>query len=155
MLHHAPDDLRLTLDSLEPMDGDLPTILGTWRQRIAPALAAAGIELGWQVQEVAAVPGLEASGVMHLFRCLQEIIANVLKHARADRVVVRTWQDERGVVLSVADNGMGLGDDRDRSSLVMGRGLCNSRFRAAEIGAEVEFLKGRPGTVVSFRFPPA
>ncbi|HMP11167.1 ATP-binding protein [Hydrogenophaga sp.] len=155
MLHHALDDLRLTLDSLEPMDGDLPTILGTWRQRIAPALAAAGIELEWQVQEVPPVPGLEASGVMHLFRCLQEIIANVLKHARADRVVVRTWQEGRWVVLSVADNGIGLGGGRDRSLPLTGRGLRNIRLRAGEIGAQVEFLDGRPGTVVSFRFPSA
>jgi signal transduction histidine kinase len=152
MLNHALDELRMTLDSLEPMEGDLPTLLGTLRQRIAPALDAAGIELDWQVQEVPAVAGLEARGVMHLFRCLQEVFANVVKHAHASRVVVRTWVECERIVLSVTDNGVGLGGSPDTLSRKGGRGMGNIRLRAAEIGAEVDFSGACPGTCVRFSF---
>lgn len=152
MLNHALDELRMTLDSLEPMEGDLPTILGTLRQRIAPALDAAGIELDWEVQEVPAVAGLEARGVMHLFRCLQEVFANVVKHAHASRVEVRTWVEGERIVLSVTDNGVGLGGSPDTLFRQGGRGMGNIRLRAAEIGAEVEFSDACPGTCVRFGF---
>jgi len=152
MLNHALEELRMTLDSLEPMEGDLPTILGTLRQRIAPALQAARIELDWQVEEVPAVPGLEARGVMHLFRCLQEVIANVVKHAHATRVTVRTWAEGGSVFLSVTDNGVGLGAGPDSAFREGGRGISNIRLRATEIGADVRFFSAQPGTCVRFCF---
>jgi signal transduction histidine kinase len=152
MISHALDELRLTLNSLEPMEGDLPAALGMLRQRIAPALEAAGIELDWQVQPVPPVAGLEAQGVMHLFRCLQEVFANVVKHAYASRVTVRTWVQDGQVGLSVSDNGVGLSQSRGARAVdrAGGRGLGNIRLRAHEMGAEVRFEDARPGTCVSF-----
>lgn len=155
MLNHALEELRMTLDSLEPMDGDLPTILGTLRQRIGPALQAAGIELDWQVEDVPAVSGLEARGVMHLFRCLQEIFANVVKHSHARRVTVRTWVDGGKVCLSVCDDGVGLGHAAGDTWRGGGRGLGNIRLRATEIGAVVSFTDATPGTCVTLRFESA
>jgi signal transduction histidine kinase len=153
MLNHALEDLRMTLDSLEPMEGDLTTILGTLRQRIAPALQAARVELHWQVQEVPPVPGLEARGVLHVFRCLQEVFANVLKHAQAQRVTVSTRDLGGQVELCVRDDGVGLGQlDRMRAP-GGGRGMGNIRLRAAELGVAVSFEDARPGTCVRFLFP--
>lgn len=155
MLNHALEELRMTLDSLEPMEGDLTTILGTLRQRIGPALQAAHIELDWQVEEVPAVPGLEARGVMHLFRCLQEVFANVVKHAHASRVTVRTWAAGGRVHLSVTDNGVGLAGAPDLAFASGGRGISNIRMRASELGAEVVFSGAWPGTCVAFSFAAA
>lgn len=152
MLNHALEDLRMTLDSLEPMDGDLPTILGTLRQRIAPALQAAQVELDWQVQEVPAIPGLEARGVLHVFRCLQEVFANVLKHAQARRVTVSTRDLGDQVELCVRDDGIGL-EAPSRNGPGGGRGIGNIRLRAAELGVAVSFEDARPGTRVRFLFP--
>lgn len=150
MVHHALEELRITLDSLEPMDGDLPTILGTLRHRVQPALEAAGIELRWEVQEVPAVEGLDAQGVMHLFRCVQEVFANVVKHAQAHRVTVRTWHADGVVYLSVEDDGVGMPAPEDRTT---GRGLGNIRVRAEKIGARVRYYGTWPGTGVEFSFP--
>lgn len=150
MIHHALEELRMTLDSLEPMEGDLPTILGTLRQRIAPALDAAGIELDWQVEEVPAVPGLDSRGVMHLFRCVQEAFANVVRHANATQVTVRTWSQDDVAYLSVADNGRGL---PPHEAMRQGaRGLMNIRVRAEKIGATVRFYDAQPGAGIEFAF---
>jgi signal transduction histidine kinase len=153
MLNHALEDLRMTLDSLEPMEGDLTTILGTLRQRIAPALHAAQVELDWQVQEVPTIPGLEARGVLHVFRCLQEVFANVLKHARARRVTVITRDLGDSVELSVRDDGVGLGQLGGPHTSGGGRGIGNIRLRAAELGVSVSFEQVQPGTRVRFLFP--
>ena len=155
MLSHALEELRMTLDSLEPLEGDLPAILGTLRRRIAPALEAAGIELVWEVEEVAAITvsgqPLDSRGVMHLFRCLQEIFANIVKHAGASQVRVRTWMDGDAPVLSVADNGRGLAGPVTGVS-GGGRGLGHIRLRCSELGARVEFLDAAPGTEIRLRF---
>jgi signal transduction histidine kinase len=166
MLSHALEELRITLDSLEPMEGDLPAILGTLRQRLAPTLQAAGIELDWQVQEVPAVAvhgqPMESRSVMQLFRALQEIFANIIKHAQAKAVVVKTWASDDHVFLSVCDDGVGLGEGFREG----GRGMQNLRSRAAALGAVLEItpnahgeqaeagdgLQKSQGTCVSLRF---
>lgn len=171
MLEHALDDLRLTLDSLEPMEGDLPTILGTLRQRMGPALQACGIELDWQVDDVPPVPMLQAQGVMHLFRCLQELLANVVKHAHARRVTVRTGVQDGCVFLQVCDDGVGLKTRSGTGAAFTGsgdlgatatgaeafpsggRGLGHVRLRASAIGAVVQISDADPGTCVTLRFP--
>ena len=151
MIQHALEELRLMLDTLEPMEGDLATILGTFRQRVEPALVAAGIELDWQVQDVPALPGLDAQGVMHLFRCMQEIFANVVKHAQAQRVCVRTRCDAAHVYLTVTDDGLGM--QRPPAKPQAQRGLGNLRARAGKLGALVRFFDAHPGTGIEFAFP--
>lgn len=150
MISHALEELRMTLDSLEPMDGDLPTILGTLRQRVAPALGAAGIELDWQVEEVPPLEGLDSQGVMHLFRCVQEMFANVVKHAQASKVTVRTWMHHGCVHLSVQDDGVGLPPPALRRE--GGRGLDNIRVRAQKIGARLQMYDAQPGTGMELVF---
>ena len=156
MIQQALEELRLMLDSLEPMDGDLPAILGTLRLRVGPSLAAAGIELDWQVEETAPIGDLDARGVMHLFRCVQEILANVVKHSRANRVRVRTWDGKAGAVhLAIEDDGRGAAIVAPGTGLQLpGRGLNNIRNRAAQIGAAVRFYEAAPGLGVEFRFAP-
>ena len=44
------DDLRLVIDSMEPIDEDLLELLGSLRYRIEPRLNAAGLRLVWQIK---------------------------------------------------------------------------------------------------------
>ena len=154
MVRQALEELRLMLDSLEPMDGDLPTILGTLRRRIGPALEGAGIELDWQVDEVEPVSQLDARGVINLFRCLQEIFANVAKHSGATRVTVRTWTDPAGNrLLAIEDNGDGVSPaSAPALASGAGRGLKNIRSRADQIGAGVRFYDVAPGFGIELSF---
>jgi glucose-6-phosphate-specific signal transduction histidine kinase len=62
-----------------------------------------------------------------LLRIVQESLANVLKHARAGRMPVSATVEDGMLVLEVADT---------RESA--GRGLRNTRRRAAEAGATIE-----------------
>jgi signal transduction histidine kinase len=91
---------------------------------------------------------------MHLFRCLQEVIANVVKHAQARRVAVRTWHEAGQVGLSVTDDGVGLGR-LDPELGPPGRGMAHMRLRAREMGAELRLEAAHPGTRVSLLWPVA
>ncbi|NJN46539.1 MAG: hypothetical protein HC808_08730 [Candidatus Competibacteraceae bacterium] len=82
-LQRALDDLRLMIDSLEPVDDDLPTVLGMLRSRLQPQLQCRQLQVNWQVQDVPAIPEFGPQKVLQVMRILQEAITNVIKHARA------------------------------------------------------------------------
>ena len=68
-----------------------------------------------------------------LLRIAQECITNVLKHAHASNVEVRLAFDPAGVVLTVADDGVGFDPDAHHD----GFGLLGMRERAERIGARL------------------
>jgi signal transduction histidine kinase len=77
------------------------------------------------------------------------VFANIIPHAHARHVCVRTWAEGGRAMLSVSDDGRGLGEGfRDG-----GRGVSNIRMRAGAIGASIRFEDCHPGTRVQFRFP--
>jgi signal transduction histidine kinase len=152
----ALDDLRLMIDSLEEVDGDLLTVLGAWRQRVEPYLVSAGLRMDWCVQELPRLADFGPQKALHVMRILQEAVANIIKHAAADAVTVETRLEagpdgaER-VWVAVQDNGRGLCSGG--VSQVPGRGLYNMRRRARAIGAglAVEDIGG--GTRVALWLP--
>ena len=83
----------------------------------------------------------------HLFRIVQEALANVEKHARASRVRISLLARRRGVELEVEDNGCGFDPDEVRiptNESPSGLGLPNMRERATILGGTCE-IKSRRG----------
>ena len=143
------DDLRLTVDSLEPHENYLTTILGTLRYRLAPRLAKAGLTLTWEVEEVNPLSWLDPTRTLHVLRILQETISNVLRHAQATALVVRLTRGAGGVLLEVSDNGRGF----DPSIPGAGHGLRNLRHRALQLGAKLNVTSSATGTAVTLLLP--
>jgi len=143
----ALDEMRMAVDSLQPVHDDLVTVLATLRYRLQPRLEAAGIEVVWDVDELPALRQLLPHAVLQVQRILLEAFTNVLKHARASQVIVRArWHDSDVplVVLQITDNGVGLRADTDaaadadadtRGARQRGHGIGNMKARAASIGA--------------------
>jgi PAS domain S-box-containing protein len=119
----------------------------------------------WQVQDFQARTNIECEvwlcpepkdlpkeKAIALFRILQEILTNIIRHAEATRVVIHLLPAEGALLLSVADNGRGIttGSLRDANSL----GLLGMRERALMVGGEVKF-EGAPdrGTTVTVTVP--
>jgi len=146
------DDLRLVIDSMEPVDDDLLTVLGSLRYRLEPRFNAAGISLSWQVRELPPLHYLTPRNVLHILRVLQEALTNVLKHAGASRITVSTGVDllDGTVWLRVADDGHGFPAQGSPSA---GRGLGNMRRRAEALGGTLEMDTGPGGTNITLRLP--
>jgi signal transduction histidine kinase len=149
VLRECVDDLKLTIDSLEPMGDDLLILLATLRFRLEGRLQAAGLRLVWDVENVPSLGWLNPALSLHILRIVQEILTNVLKHARASTLRIAATHDGDFVTIEVEDDGVGF--DVARPSA--GRGLSHLRQRAAALGARLE-IDSRPGaTRVRLRLP--
>jgi signal transduction histidine kinase len=150
------DDLRLVIDSMEPIDHDVLALLGSLRYRLESRLNAAGIRLAWQVSELPPVPNLTPRNALHILRTLQEALTNVLKHASAGRITVKTAVDTIGrtALISVTDDGSGFAAD-DAQSNGPGRGIANMRRRAEAIGGSLAIRSNGDGTTVTLALPLA
>ncbi|MDB5964093.1 MAG: sensor histidine kinase, partial [Polaromonas sp.] len=146
------DDLKLAIDSMEPVEADLLLLLATLRFRLGPRLASAGITLNWDITDVPALPWLDPRNALHILRILQESFSNILKHTGATVIRVATSADNSHVSVSIADNGPGF--DMAAALRGGGKGLSNQRRRAQAIGAEV-LIASVPGagTVMTLRLP--
>ena len=152
------DDLRLVIDSMEPVDDDLIALLGSLRYRLEPRLKAAGIRLSWQVRDLPSLPYLTPRNVLHILRTLQEALTNVLKHARASTIIVSSGTDQvRGMAwIKVCDDGPGFASTEKpnvEAAVPVGRGLGNMRRRAEAIGGSLLVESSAAGTTVTLLLP--
>ncbi len=78
-----------------------------------------------------------------IFRILQEILNNIIKHAIATEIVINLEYLSNQVKLEVGDNGIGFNTD-ELPAGQSGMGLHNIRKRAGIIGGEVA-IRSNPG----------
>lgn len=159
----ALKDLRLVIDAMEEIDGDLMLVLGSWRERIAAQLRAHGIHLTWQVltpQGLPVFPDLRPWHVLQVMRLLDEAVTNAVKHSGATtlRIVVETVDDGTGAPggrIVVEDDGKGfdLAAFPSASGPQAGRGLLNMTRRAELCGARLALSSGPAGTRVGLSLP--
>ncbi|MBB6562174.1 signal transduction histidine kinase [Acidovorax soli] len=144
VLAECMDDLKLAIDSMEPVDADLLLLLATLRFRLAPRLEGLGMALRWEVQDVPPLPWLDAGSALNLLRILQECFANVVKHAQASCIRVECEACAGGIEVRVLDDGRGF--DVDAGLQARGRGLKNQLRRADAIGARLVWASTAAGT---------
>jgi two-component system, NarL family, sensor kinase len=77
--------------------------------------------------------GLSAFRSLHLFRMLQEIMHNAIRHSKAERLIVAGEVQDNKLVIQTSDNGIGF--EHSPHSDHPGLGLENLRLRAKMIGA--------------------
>lgn len=112
-----------------------------------------------------AVPGVEKHFEHHgmeqrlpsevetgIYRIAQELLNNIIKHAKASRVDVQLLRTSTSVVLIVEDDGIGM----DATRSYAGLGLRNLHDRARILQGALEFSVGAGrGTVATLRVPLA
>lgn len=123
-------ELRLLVDSAEPVGGDLNLILGNVRHRMAAAIELAGIEFLWRVQELPPITALSSRDALSLKLILMEALSNVLHHSGARSVTLSAIFDEAAsaVIITVADDGHGF--DVNAKT---GRGISNMNMRMRKL----------------------
>jgi signal transduction histidine kinase len=157
-LRRALQDMRLIVYSLEQETGDLGTLLGLLRDQLEPALEAAGVRLRWDVRDTPMPAGYGPESALNVARIVQEGVSNVIEHAGAQTVTVRTnvetGADGRPcVVVTVEDDGQGIPTEPGDGKRERGRGVPNMHRRAERIGAELRVVDARPGTRMQLVLP--
>ncbi|GAB5488345.1 MAG: sensor histidine kinase [Parasphingorhabdus sp.] len=129
-LQRAISDLKITVDSLAPIEGDVVTLLANLRHRMENELAQAGITSIWKVDDCEPLAWMDAGHSLHLLRLLQEALSNVLQHASARSIALSCkpslFEFEPGILISIIDDGVGFDPDQNRDS----KGLAFMRQRS-------------------------
>jgi signal transduction histidine kinase len=74
-----------------------------------------------------------------IFRCAQELLNNVARHAKAHRVTVVLIRDPASVTLMVGDDGIGMPTVDSSGSYGMGHGIRNLRERTQMTGGKLSW----------------
>ena len=155
LTHHAQAaeshlfQLTSGVSPLEELQGDLLEALRRLPGTL-PATERARLEV---IIEDEAPVTLSLERREHLYRVVQESLANALKHARAQRIVIRAAIDADRIRVAVEDDGIGL---QEETRSAAGLGLQSMRLRASAVGADLALLKLRGGgTAVTCSCPQA
>lgn len=136
-LKNALSDLRIAVDSLEPVEGDVATLLAGLRYRLEPEVRKAGITFDWKVEDVPELKWLDAPNALHVLRVFQEALGNILGHAEASVISVSCTTQLQfgrpGILIELADNGKGF----DTSVPAQGHGRKNMKDRAEALGGNL------------------
>ncbi len=86
----------------------------------------------------------------HLYRIVQEALNNAIKHGKADTVTIMLRQDGTTCILTVQDNGIGIGNITNQGK---GLGLNIMQYRASMIGATLDIKNAEfGGTILTCSF---
>jgi signal transduction histidine kinase len=155
LLQECIDELKLSIDSLEPLDCDLLALLAGLRYRLGPRLEGAGLRLHWEVSDLPVLPWLDAQAALHVLRILQEVLTNIIKHSGAREITVRTAQaphgNRAGVQVMVVDDGRPF--DRSQAPTEGRKGLANMRTRALALQAWLDWAPRAGGNRFTLWMP--
>ena len=160
----ALKDLRLVIDAMDDIDGDLMLALGGWRERTAAQLRSHGLPLEWHVKTPDGMPvhpELRPWHVIQILRLLDEAVTNAVKHAGAKAVSVSIETDRRHRRDPARPHHRrrrrarlcGVRTEPSPARRKPARGLANMRRRAERCGAALEVTSGPGGTSVRLDLP--
>jgi signal transduction histidine kinase len=147
------DELRGIITDVRPATLDeigMEAALRTLIERLASKgvlEVSLEVRLAWELGEVdeRLAPEVEST----VYRCVQEALTNVTRHARAEHAAVRVVEESGEILLEVRDDGMGF----DPSARVDGVGIIGMRERVALVGGRLELESGASGTFVRVHLP--
>jgi two-component system sensor histidine kinase UhpB len=136
-----PRLMPLSLDTLGLAD-TLENLVRDWQRR-NPAIALS-------LEHDLSAP-LGPSVTLAIYRVVQEGLINALRHAQASRVAIRVQSDGQRIVVSVADDGVGMSSEGSQPGHFGLRGLSE---RVAHLGGSFTVEQCEPhGVRLSARIP--
>ena len=143
ILSDIASEVRKTAHNLMPdvlIRHSLEDALGIFCDNIA-----AGGQLEIDLQFQGNISGLDKSVELILYRITQELLQNVVKHAKASYAAVLIRQDGDKLSITVEDNGIGV----DPEHVHEGIGLQNLKYRIQALQGEISIMSapGRNTTV--------
>ncbi len=84
-----------------------------------------------------------------LFRIIQELFSNTIKHSKATKLDVKIDYLTDNVIIDLIDNGVGF----DIENAQLGSGIINMKSRAKLINAQLEINSNNNGTSVKIIYP--
>ena len=147
ILETAQRDLRILLLHLRPIELEQKSLVEGIQLLLKELEEKSELKVSFKYQ----VDELPKKIEEHVFRIVQELISNTLRHAQASCLDVHLYQTETELQLKVVDNGRGFQlDDVDELSY----GLRNIKERVEDMAGTVQLLTApKQGLAVDIRIP--
>ncbi len=146
-LEEASVELRKTAHNLMPetlLQGGLNAAVHHFCDNIGKS---SGIEVDFQV--FGAVPPLVHEFELFLYRTIQELVQNVIKHAKATKLIVQIASHPGLLNITVEDNGIGMTEQVNGNS----HGLKNIKAMLATMDGRIDIITpSKGGTAVNLEF---
>lgn len=152
VLDEGVDVKRRIVESLRPTLLDNMGLLPAVRWITEETCKRAGLRCTESYPE--SEPQLADDAAIMVFRLVQEALTNIVKHAQATEVSVLIGLTDSELSVVVADNGIGIADDR--RDAVGSHGLATMRHRVRSFAGHLDIEPMSPsGTRVRARLPLA
>jgi signal transduction histidine kinase len=145
-------DLRAFLHSMRPVDVDGGNLVSTARRAAESFQKETGIPVTFM--GTSAPVGLPQEMTLEVLQMIREALHNVQKHANATRVAVTMEKTDRGLEISVDDNGHGFnfaGTYSLEELELLRLGPASLKRRARSLNADLQ-LESRPGRGAGLKF---
>jgi len=152
LLDHTIGDLRRLISRLSPRALEELGLLAAIRKEGRELSRNTGMKAHLDLPQ--RMEGLDQETQLTVYRCLQEALHNITKHAQAKNFSVRLEAEGSRLSLQIEDDGVGLSK---KTNVREGRyGLIGMKERVAALGGTV-FLRSRKakGTVLNVKVPLA
>ena len=147
IINESQSEMRALLLHLRPISLEGKTLRKGIEQLLIELKSKVQILLKWEVDDIYLPNGVED----HLFRIVQELLSNTLRHSKAKELEVYLKQIDQSVLLKVIDDGVGF----DTSETKAGNyGLQNIKERVSGMGGTCKFISfpGK-GTSIEIKIP--
>jgi signal transduction histidine kinase len=145
-------DLRTFLHSMRPVDVDGANFVATARRMAESFQKESGIPVTFSGANSSL--GLPQDTTLEVLQMMRESLHNVQKHAGATRVAVSLEKSEKGLEISIDDNGHGFpfaGNYTLEELELLRLGPASLKRRARSLNAEL-MLESRPGRGAGLKF---
>lgn len=154
LLKKVSDDLRTISHSLNENRFHQIGLNESLKQLIFSIEKTGKYKIDWVIEDEIDLDTLSLQSDLILFRIIQEIIHNILKHAKASSINLRMYAMNKTIVLEISDDGIGF-DFSLTQAANKGIGINNilSRSKLINATANIYSSKGN-GTVVTLFINP-
>ncbi|MCQ6282793.1 sensor histidine kinase [Bacillus sp. EB600] len=147
-LQHAHDDTRQAITNLKHS----PNIDSfSWTETIHQYLTELknnhlmNVDFQWEIEE----NKLSMKEKVEMFACIKEVVMNVIKHAKTNKIWILAKEIENGWVCQIKDNGVGFTNEVIQSS--KGYGLQIIKDRARDMDWVFSMIRNDTETVIEFK----
>jgi two-component system sensor kinase FixL len=145
LINQAITRVRTLARGLSPIHAGAQNLIDVLRHAVNEASELLGVTCELTQRDF--IDTAQPAAIAQLCLITREAITNAVRHGQADHIVVHLSRDGEQSVLSVEDNGVGIGE------LVEGLGVRSMRYRAKIIGGDLDVARTHTGTTVRCLWP--
>jgi len=147
IINESQSEMRALLLHLRPVKLEGKSLKKGVEQLLVELKSKVQIIIKWNIDDVHTMSSIED----HLFRIVQELLSNTLRHAKASNLEVYLKQSAQEISLRVFDDGVGFDASNEKAGSY---GLMNIKERVSGMGGTCKIISfPKNGTVIEIRIP--